>query len=162
MPMTYSVGFGAAAPGQSYPAVYTVGWQATTSFASVTARTGSISLGLPAGLGLLTGTSININDGGGRQLIGLIASYNNFTGATVFTSYHTRGSGSFKGTWNVYLYGVWRSITGPATPSMTWTQLDAWPRGSTDTVTSINGDLTIYGRIFIGFSGSGSIYGTFN
>jgi hypothetical protein len=168
MPYTYSVGYGATAPGQSYPAVYTVGWQSTTSNASTTitasgtvAAPASISFTAPSGLGLLVGTPIKIDDGGSRSLTGLITSYNNSTGALVFNSYEFTGSGSNTTTWNVYLYGIWRCITGPATPSMTWTQLGSWPLGSMDTICNINGDPSVYGRVYVSFDGSGAGYGNF-
>jgi hypothetical protein len=160
MPMTYSVGFGAAAPGQSYPAIYAVGWQSTTSSTRITAAIGSISFTIPSGLGIQVNTPVKIDDGEGHLIVGRIMAYNNSTGAALLDSFHTAGRGAAS-KWTVYLYGIWRCITGPA-EKMIWAELDSWPLGSTDNINSINGDPNIFGRVYIAFAGSGSVYGTFD
>jgi hypothetical protein len=63
----------------------------------------------------------------------------------------------------IYIYGkvhgvlgVWRSEDA----GFTWTQIsDSHPNGSLDSVQCINGDMNHFGRIYIGFAGSGFAYG---
>ena len=74
----YAIGFGAAAPGQSYPAIYMVGW---------------------------------VNG----------------------------------------VYGIWQSIN----EAQSWTQIGTYPNGSLDTITTISGDPNVYGKVYVGFAGSG-------
>jgi hypothetical protein len=83
----WSVGFGLHAPGQSYPAIYIVGW-------------------VDHGLG--------------------------------------------------YTYGVWRSDDH----HVTWNLIgDGFPMGSFDQITTIEGDNNAYGTCYIGFRGSGFVFG---
>ena len=58
--------------------------------------------------------------------------------------------GLIGGNWGVY------QSTDSAT---TWNKLVDFPLGSTDQITAIEGDADIYGRVYIGFSGSGFAYG---
>jgi hypothetical protein len=74
----YTIGFGAAAPGQSYPAIYMVGW---------------------------------VNN----------------------------------------VYGVWQSIN----EAQSWTQIGTWPNGSLDLIKTISGDPNVFGKVYVGFAGSG-------
>lgn len=48
-------------------------------------------------------------------------------------------------------WGIWRSDD----QCSTWTQLDTWPAGSMDQVTTITGDPNSWNRLYIGFTGSG-------
>ena len=75
------IGFGAAAPGQSYPAVYMVGW--------------------------------------------------------------------VKG-----VYGIWQSVN----EAQSWTQIGTWPNGSLDQIKTISGDPNVFGKVYVGFAGSGYAY----
>jgi hypothetical protein len=52
-------------------------------------------------------------------------------------------------------YGVWRSNDR----GNNWTQIGKWPGGSLDQVKSVQGDMNRYGRVYVGFSGSGYAYG---
>ena len=60
--------------------------------------------------------------------------------------------------WVNGIYGVYRSIDN----AVTWEPLGAWPTGSLDIVVTIEGDMNTYGRVYVGFGGSGSAYGQFN
>src|SRR5207253_5542148 len=52
-------------------------------------------------------------------------------------------------------YGFWRSDNQGAS----WTQICKWRLNSLDAVKSISGDMNQYGRIYVGFGGSGYSYG---
>src|SRR5439155_25354597 len=52
-------------------------------------------------------------------------------------------------------YGIWRSDN----QGTSWTQTGKWPLNSLDAVKSISGDMNQYGRIYVGFGGSGYSYG---
>jgi photosystem II stability/assembly factor-like uncharacterized protein len=78
----YTIGFGAPARGQSYPAVYIVGW---------------------------------INS----------------------------------------VYGIWESDDA----GQRWKQIGLWPLGSLDYIKTISGDMNQYGRVYVGFQGSGYAFG---
>lgn len=52
-------------------------------------------------------------------------------------------------------YGIWRSIDD----AMTWHMVAAFPLGRLDRVKVMEGDKDVFGRIYIGFMGSGWLYG---
>lgn len=52
-------------------------------------------------------------------------------------------------------YSIWRSDDNAAT----WVDLGAIPLNSGDSVVTIAGDMSTYGKVYIGFSGSGGAYG---
>ena len=52
-------------------------------------------------------------------------------------------------------YGIWESDDN----AQTWTERGVWPLGSIDSVKAISGDMNAYGRIYVGFGGSGYAYG---
>lgn len=52
-------------------------------------------------------------------------------------------------------YGIWRSDN----QGTSWTQIGEWPLGSIDAIKTISGDMNQFGRIYVGFAGSGYIYG---
>ena len=52
------------------------------------------------------------------------------------------------------VYGVWQSIN----EAQSWTQLGPYPDGSLDTIKTISGDPNVYGKVYVGFSGSGYAY----
>lgn len=52
-------------------------------------------------------------------------------------------------------YGIWRSIDAAAT----WTQVGHFPVGTLDQVTVIAGDPNSFGRVYVGYKGSGWTYG---
>jgi hypothetical protein len=56
------------------------------------------------------------------------------------------------------VYGIYRSID----QASTWTKLGDYPLGSFDLPQTIEGDAKTYGRVYMGFAGSGFIYGQFN
>ncbi|HUO50194.1 MAG TPA: fibronectin type III domain-containing protein, partial [Candidatus Paceibacterota bacterium] len=57
--------------------------------------------------------------------------------------------------WVNKVYGVWESDDN----ANTWFQIGLWPTNSLDTIKSISGDMNQYGRVYVGFSGSGYAYG---
>lgn len=57
--------------------------------------------------------------------------------------------------WVNNVFGIWESNDG----LVSWHQLDVWPENSIDTITAMNGDLNSYGRLYVGFRGSGWTYG---
>ncbi len=79
----------------------------------------------------------------------------------------------------VYSFGFGKAAPGTTTPAIyiagfvnnkygiyesdnnaeSWTQIGYWPDGSLDQVRTVSGDMNAYGRVYIGFGGSGYIYG---
>jgi Big-like domain-containing protein/putative peptidoglycan binding protein len=53
------------------------------------------------------------------------------------------------------VYGIWRSTNDAST----WTQIGTWPLNSIDYISSITGDINTYGRVYVGFTGTGFEYG---
>jgi hypothetical protein len=56
--------------------------------------------------------------------------------------------------WVDHTYGIWRSDDG----AKTWTQIGEFPSESLDNITTIEGDKSTFGKVYIGFSGSGYAY----
>jgi hypothetical protein len=52
-------------------------------------------------------------------------------------------------------YGIWRSLDGAAK----WERLVDFPLRSLDQVTVIEADKDVFGRVYLGYKGSGWIYG---
>lgn len=151
----YAVGFGAPAPGQSYPAVYTVGWLTATSTTSVTIGTGAQTFTVQTGLGYQAGNTIIMGDtfNGANTMTGTVTSYNSSTGALVVNVTSVTGSGT-PGNWTIDVFGVWESDN----QGSTWKQLGPWPFNSLDGIKTISGDPNIYGKVYVGFGGSGYAY----
>jgi hypothetical protein len=57
--------------------------------------------------------------------------------------------------WVNNVYGTWQSDDIGAT----WTNLTTWPINSLDAVVAVEGDKDVYGKVYLGFSGSGYAYG---
>ncbi|MGB9115097.1 peptidoglycan-binding protein [Bradyrhizobium sp.] len=148
----YAVGFGAPAPGQSYPAVYTVGWLNTTSTSSVTVGTGAQTFTVQANLGYQAGDSMLIT-AGSNSMTGTVTSYNSSTGSLVVNVVSTTGSGTYAN-WTHQVFGVWESDN----EGTTWKGLGQWPFNSLDLVKTISGDPNVYGKVYVGFAGSGYAY----
>jgi hypothetical protein len=53
------------------------------------------------------------------------------------------------------VYGIWESDNN----AQSWTQIGTWPNNSLDQIKTIAGDPNTYGKVYIGFSGSGYMYG---
>jgi len=53
------------------------------------------------------------------------------------------------------VYGIWRSTNDGSS----WTQIGLWPLNSIDSISNINGDINTYGRVYLGFNGTGYEYG---
>ena len=90
---------------------------------------------------------------GGKFMGGAVVSY---SGTTLTANIaFVNGSGSFRAP-SVYTYGIWQSDNaGSAGATPTWKQLGSWPLGSLDRIVTISGDPGIYGRVYVGFGGSG-------
>lgn len=52
------------------------------------------------------------------------------------------------------VFGIWMSSDS----AQTWTQIGERPMGSLDGIRTISGDMDIYGRVYVGFGGSGFAY----
>lgn len=63
---------------------------------------------------------------------------------TIFLSGRVRGA-----------YGIWRSTDN----AKTWLRVGGFPVGSLDQVTVMDADKDVFGRVFIGYRGSGWLYG---
>ncbi|QAY79903.1 hypothetical protein ETR14_13900 [Sphingosinicella sp. BN140058] len=63
---------------------------------------------------------------------------------TMFLSGQVRGS-----------YGIWRSID----EGRSWQRVGAFPVGSLDQVSVVGADPDVFGRVYLGFKGSGWVYG---
>jgi hypothetical protein len=57
--------------------------------------------------------------------------------------------------WVKRVWGVWRSDDDCAT----WTRIGDFPLNSLDAIKAVEGDPNIYGRVYLGFQGSGYAYG---
>ena len=55
-------------------------------------------------------------------------------------------------------YGVWYS----ADDALTWAQIGDHPMGSLDTIKTISGDMNHFGKVYVGFTGSGYAYVDFS
>ena len=56
--------------------------------------------------------------------------------------------------WVNHVYGLWQSIDNAST----WTQIGTYANNDVDLVTTISGDPNVYGRVYVGFRGSGDAY----
>lgn len=52
-------------------------------------------------------------------------------------------------------YGIYESDNN----AESWRQIGYWPDGSLDQIRTVSGDMNAYGRVYVGFAGSGFIYG---
>jgi hypothetical protein len=60
--------------------------------------------------------------------------------------------------WYNGVWGIWRSIDN----ATTWTNLGSYPLNSLDEINTIAANQDVYGRIYVGFQGSGWAYGNFS
>ncbi|MGD0095117.1 MAG: Ig-like domain-containing protein [Terracidiphilus sp.] len=56
--------------------------------------------------------------------------------------------------WVNHVYGIWQSLDNAST----WTQIGTYADNDVDLVTTISGDPNVYGRVYVGFRGSGDAY----
>jgi hypothetical protein len=160
----FCMGFGAPAPGQSYPAVYGVGYtifhDASTS---VVAGTGLKTVNVGAGLSLTftVGAPCQLSEFfGTKNMAGIISSYNNATGALVVDVDYNFGTAGTGTNWVIGVWGVWQN-TGGESATPIWKQLGPWPNNSFDTARSMCGDPSVFGRVYIALAGSGAALGQF-
>ena len=153
---SYTVGFGAPASGKSYPAVYTVGWIQSISTTSVTVGTGTQTFTVQTGLDYRVGNTIHIyqTNNGNNTMDGTVVSYNSGTGSLVLNITSITGSGTISN-WTIAGYG---GVLESDDEGATWKQLGQWPFSSLDKVKTISGDPNIYGKVYVGFNGSGYVY----
>jgi hypothetical protein len=52
-------------------------------------------------------------------------------------------------------YGIWRSTDNAAT----WKRISDYPTGIMDGIQTIEGDPTVFGKVYVGFGGTGFVYG---
>jgi len=57
--------------------------------------------------------------------------------------------------WVSGIYGIWQSVDD----AQSWTQIGTYPNGDLDLAQTISGDPYAFGRVYVGFSGSGYAYG---
>jgi len=58
--------------------------------------------------------------------------------------------------WVRGVYGIWRSDDN----ARSWVQVGDYPLGNLANVTTIDGDKTVYGTVYVGLSGDGYAYGS--
>jgi hypothetical protein len=60
------------------------------------------------------------------------------------------------------VFGIWRSTnaTNPTVTTPTWVNLGTDPTGELDQITTISGDMNVYGQVYVGTAGGGYMYGT--
>ena len=59
--------------------------------------------------------------------------------------------------WVNGVYGVWQSnnASNPSVTNPTWVNLGTQPQGELDQITTISGDMNVYGQIYVGYGGGG-------
>jgi hypothetical protein len=149
----YAFGFGAVAGGKSYPSIYIAGYLTNTSSTSVTVGTGSQTFTIVTGATIYpVGAVLNIWETGNNAntMSGTVTSYNSGSGQLVVNISDVTGSGTHSD-WTIAEWGIWQSDD----QAVTWKQLGPFAQNSLDTVKAVSGDPNIYGRVYIGFGGSG-------
>lgn len=152
------VGFGKAANGQTYPAVYTVGWVESASSSTVSVQTGAANFTLTGATGnsYTVGSPVSLFSGAGT-MVGHVTSWNG-TVLGVNVDSVSSGSGSSSG-WTAAVYGIFAALTGMPTASPAWTQVGSgFPVGSMDNINDCTGDMNNYGYAYIANAGSGWKY----
>jgi hypothetical protein len=155
-------GFGAAAPGQSYPAVYMAGWltfAGTTPSTTISSALIGTNLSFNVGAGLSAtfqaGAPILASTGGDGALASFVAgTIVSYSGSTLVVAISNINGSSTQTSWNVLAGGIWQCKTGPSA-TMNWIQIGPWPNGSLDEIGSITGDMNNYGAVYISNGGSG-------
>jgi hypothetical protein len=56
--------------------------------------------------------------------------------------------------WVNNVYGIWQSVDNAST----WTRIGTYANNDVEMVTSVSGDPNVYGRVYVGFGGSGDAY----
>jgi hypothetical protein len=165
----FGYGFGKAASGHPYPAIYALGYASNTSGTPIFTN-GSANIAMvnsfAAGQVVMFSTTGSLPSGFSvNTLYYVLASGLSGTQFQVTSTFQgslaiTAGSGqSGVHTCNPYSYGVWRSIDGDqATP--TWQKVgDGFPGGFYSGAKSVEGDLGVYGSCYIATGGNGVYWG---
>jgi hypothetical protein len=99
------------------------------------------------------GSSLYFNKGSNSQHAA-VASYNNSTGS--LTMNLVLGSGSTQTAWTFLAYGIWQcTVSCNASTTPAWTQIAGWPSNNFDQPNAVTGDMNIYNRVYVAFSGAG-------
>jgi len=53
-----------------------------------------------------------------------------------------------------HVYGIWQSVND----AQSWTQIGTYPTGDLELIKTISGDPNVFGKVYVGFSGSGYAY----
>lgn len=146
---------GAAAPGQSYPAIYAADcWVGFVSTSALTFGLGSKTITVPTGNtnSFVPGSTVAIMvAGGGHYATGTVTS---LVGTTLTFNIDYMSAAQSGSSWVVYSYGTFQTIGGPtATPI--WNNLGGFPGGSMDLFNRLAGDPVIFGQIYGSVQASG-------
>jgi hypothetical protein len=149
---------GAAAPGQSYPAIYGVGfigYNATDTHSIASSGTVAFTVGAGLAATYKSGAPVGaVQLGTNNYMTGTVQSYVPATGVVTIAIDVGVGSGS-SSNWLVAAYGIWQNTTSPAANPV-WTQLGPYTDGNTyDFARALAADPVIFGQLYIGFAGSG-------
>lgn len=153
-------GFGAAAPGNSYPTIYYTGYSkfACSNGVSIGIGTKTFNLTGSPGHTILPGTPIWMASNGNGDMRGSVVSY---SGGVLTVNIDTviDGSGGPFSNWQAQIYGTWQT-TGNTVPGATpaWVQLVGFANNSLDICQGVSGDPNIYGRVYLSFGGSSFAY----
>jgi hypothetical protein len=153
----YALGFGTIEPGNvccggsGYPQILAGGWAVFRSTSSVNiGSVGPQTFNVGSGLTILPDSSAAIQGASGINALGNVISYNSSTGNLIM-DITTPGANSLYSSWHISLFGIW----GSDDEGTSWQEKGIPTNGTFDGVKTIAGDPTIWGQIYVGFSGSG-------
>lgn len=166
-----SMGFGKAKSGNTFPAVYVIGWVADTSSTSMAMPSvgASVTFTLANGGAYYTnGTALSIFSGtsgsSSNTINGIVTGYNAGTKQVTLTVANVAGSGTFS-SWGIYNWGVWRndnfshSTCNPGSVATGWQRAGAqYPLNSMQPPNDVDGDMNIEGQVYIALGVQGWAY----
>jgi hypothetical protein len=166
-----SVGFGHAAPGKTFPAVFVAGNipDSTSTTMSVPAVGASVSFTASTGSTYYpVGTAVQLMAGGAgsqNQFNGKVTAYNSASGLVTITVNGAGGSGSFN-SWGIFIPGVWENDTFTHTScqptSQVWQLVGSvqFPLGSLQVINDLDGDANTYQQVYVSLGFQGWAYFT--
>lgn len=165
-----SVGYGKAKSGNTFPAVYVVGWVTDNSATTTTFPTAGASFTITVSTGSAyypVGRTLSIytTNTFGNFLTGVVTAYNSGTGALTITVTNVgTGSGSFSN-WQVFIPGIWRNdnfshtTCNPGAVAASWQLVGTqYPLNSMQQVNDIDGDMATEGMTYISLGVQGWAY----